>query len=59
MLSSLIVLGTYNTEFDEIIIRFTDQNGRLLEREDKVSILCLLINRINAMFYRMKSKKMC
>ena len=37
-------LKTYNIEFDEIIITFTDQNGKLLEIEDKV-ILTLLINK--------------
>ena len=34
----------YNTEFDDIIITLTDQNGRLLEIEDKVN-LTLLINK--------------
>ena len=33
-----------NIEFDEIIITFTDQNGRPLEIEDKVT-LTLLINK--------------
>ena len=37
-------LKTYDTEFDEIIITFTDQNGRSLEIEDKVN-LTLLINK--------------
>ena len=37
-------LKTYNTEFDDIIITFTDQNCRLLEIEDKVN-LTLLINK--------------
>ena len=36
-------LETYNTECDEIIIKFTDQNGRPLEIEDRVT-LKLLIN---------------
>ena len=35
--SNLVFLKTYNTEFDEIIITFTDQNGTLLEMEDKVN----------------------
>ena len=35
---------THNTEFDEIIITFTDQNGTRLEIEDKVN-LTLLINK--------------
>ena len=34
---------TYNTEFDEIMITCTYQNGRPLEIEDKVN-LTLLIN---------------
>ena len=37
-------LKNYNTEFDEIIITFTDQNGRPLEIADKLS-LTLLINK--------------
>ena len=42
--SNLVVLKTCNTEFYEIIIIFTDQNGRSLEIEDKVN-LKLLINK--------------
>ena len=42
--SNLLFLKTYNTEFDEIIISFTDPNGRPLEIEDKVN-LTLLINK--------------
>ena len=41
--SNFVFLKTYNTEFDEIIITFTDQNGRPLEIEDKVNVT-LLIN---------------
>ena len=41
--SNLVFLKIYNTEFDEIIIRFKDQNGRLLKIKDKVD-LTLLIN---------------
>ena len=41
--SNLVLLKTYNTEFDEIILTFMDQNGRLLEIEDRIS-LTLLIN---------------
>ena len=36
--SNLVFLKTYNTEFDEIIIPFTDQNGRPLEIDDKVNL---------------------
>ena len=42
--TDLVFLKTYNTEFDEIIIRYTDQNGRPLEIEDKVN-LTLLVNK--------------
>ena len=37
-------LKTYNIEFDEIIITFTDQNSRLLEIIDKIN-LTFLINK--------------
>ena len=37
-------MKTYNTEFDELIITFTDQSGRPLETEDKLN-LTLLINK--------------
>ena len=42
--SNLVFLKNYNTEFDKIIITFTDQNGRPLEIADKLS-LTLLINK--------------
>ena len=42
--SNLVFLKTYNTEFDEIIITFTDQNGRPLKIEDKDNLV-LLINK--------------
>ena len=34
--SNLVFLETCNTEFDEIILPFTNQNGRPLKIEDKV-----------------------
>ena len=43
--SNLVFFKTYNTEFDEIIMTFTDQNDRPLEIEDKVN-LTLLINKL-------------
>ena len=33
-----VFFETYDTEFDKSIITFTDQNGRLLEIEDKVNL---------------------
>ena len=42
--SNSVFLNTYKTELDEIIITFTDKNGRLLEIEDKLN-LTLLINK--------------
>ena len=41
---NLVFSKTYDTEFDEIIVKVTDQNGRPLEIEDKVN-LTLLINK--------------
>ena len=41
--SNLVFLKTYNTEFDETIIIFIDENGKPLEVEDKAN-LALLIN---------------
>ena len=42
--NNLVFLKTYSTEFDEIIITFTDQNDRPFETEEKVN-LTLLINK--------------
>ena len=42
--SNLVFLKTHNTEFGEIIITFTGQNGRLFQTEDIVN-LALLINK--------------
>ena len=42
--SNLVFLKTHSTEFDEIIITFTGQNGRLFQTEDIVN-LALLINK--------------
>ena len=43
-LSNLVFLKTYNTEFDEIVITFPDQNGIPLEIENIVN-LTLFINK--------------
>ena len=40
--SNLLFLKTYNTEFDKIIITFTDQNGRPLKIEDKVNLIFVI-----------------
>ena len=40
----LVFLKAYHIDFDEIIIIFTDQNGRLLEIEDKFN-LTVVINK--------------
>ena len=42
--SNLVLLEFYYPEFDEIIITFTDQNGRPLEVDDKFNLI-LLINK--------------
>ena len=40
--SKLLLLKNYSTEFDEIIITFTDQKSRALEIEDKVNLTLLI-----------------
>ena len=40
--SNLVYFKTYNTEFDKVIIKFADQNGRPLEIEDKVNLTLLI-----------------
>ena len=42
--NNLVFLKTYHTEFDDMTISFTDQNGRSLEIEDNGN-LKLLINK--------------
>ena len=42
--NNFVFLATRNTDFDDIIITFTDQNGRSLEIEDKAN-LTLFINK--------------
>ena len=39
---NLVVLKSYNFQFDEIVIIFTDQTGISLEIEDKVNLTFLL-----------------
>ena len=43
-LSNAVFLKTYNTDFDEIIVTFTNEIGRLLKKEHKFN-LTLLINK--------------
>ena len=43
--SNLMFLKAYNTEFDQIIIKFANQNWRPLEIEDKVNLTLLKINK--------------
>ena len=42
--SNFMFLKIYNTLFDGIIITFTDQNGKTLEREGKINFT-LLVNK--------------
>ena len=49
---SNVVFWNFNTQFDEIIITFMNQNGRKLEIPDKVN--SLLTNRSYVLFYRTK-----
>ena len=41
---NLVFLEAYNTDLDEIIIKFMEQNGRLLGIEEKVN-LTLIVNK--------------
>ena len=43
-LRNLVLLKTYDIEFDEIIEKFTDQNSRPLEIKTKVNLI-LFINK--------------
>ena len=40
--SNLVFLKSYNTEFDQLVITFMDQNGRPLEIGDKVNLTLLI-----------------
>ena len=40
--SNLVFFKSYNTKFDEIIISFTDQNGRPLKIDNKVNLTLLI-----------------
>ena len=50
--SILVFLQTCNVDFDEIIMTFTDENGRELKMEDKVNLI--LLNRKDKQIYRTK-----
>ena len=53
--SHLVFLKTYNTKFDDIIMTFTNQNSRPLEKEVKVNLTLLIKN--DGIFYRTRNKK--
>ena len=65
--NNFVFLKNYNTEFDKIIVTFTDEDGRPLGTEDKVNSALLLINRNDTLFElshakisdRIKEKKIC
>ena len=40
--SNHIFLKTFNSEYDEIIVRFTDQNIQPLEIEDKINLTMVI-----------------
>ena len=41
-LSNHIVLKTFNSEYDEIVVWFTDQNGKPLEIEDRINLIMVV-----------------
>ena len=40
--SNHIFLETFNSEYDEIIVWFTDQNNKLLEIEDRINLTMII-----------------
>ena len=40
--SNHIFLKTFNSEYDEIIVWFTDQNSKLLEVEDRINLTMVI-----------------
>ena len=40
--SNLILLKTFNSEFDEMIVWFTDQNSKPLEIEDRINLAMVI-----------------
>ena len=40
--NNLVILKTYNTEFDDVTVTVTDQSGRPLEIVDKVNLMILI-----------------
>ena len=40
--SNHIFLKTFNSEYDEIIVWFTDQNGKPLEIEDRINLTMVI-----------------
>ena len=41
-LSNYIFLKTFNSEYDETIVWFTDQNSKLLEVEDRINLTMVI-----------------
>ena len=40
--SNHIFLKTFNSEYDEIVVSFTDQNGKPLEIEDRINLTMVI-----------------
>ena len=40
--SNLIFLKTFNSEYDEIVVWFTDQNSQPLEIEDRINLTMVI-----------------
>ena len=40
--SNHIFLKTFNSEYDEIIVCFTDQNGKALEIDDRINLAMVI-----------------
>ena len=65
--NNFVFLKNYNTEFDKIIVTFTDEDDRPLGTEDKFNSALLLRNRNDTLFElshakisdRIEEKKIC
>ena len=57
--SNHIFLKTFNSEYDEIIVWFTDQNSQPLEIEDRINLTMVIKYCINEIFIRTKRLNIC
>ena len=52
-------MKTCDTDFDDIIITFTNQNDRTLETGDKFNLKLFFNEKNDTLFYATKNKNIC